>query len=71
MYAGPNFGFLTSGNVVDEFSGVKTKTGVKDYIKSFDFGVTSGAGLNFRIAPRTWLNTGIAFYQGLTDIFKR
>jgi hypothetical protein len=26
--------------------------------------------LNFRLAQRTWLNTDLAFYQGLTDITK-
>ena len=70
IYAGPSFGFLTGGNIADELSGIKTKVDTKDYIKNFDFGVTAAAGLNFRVAPRTWLNTDIAFYQGLTDITK-
>jgi outer membrane protein W len=68
--AGPSFGFLTDANETTSVEGVKVKTDIKDNIRSFDFGVTAAAGLNFRLAPRTWLNTDLAFYQGLTDMTK-
>jgi outer membrane protein W len=68
--AGPTFGFLTDASSAASTQGVKVKTDITDDIKSFDFGLNAAAGLNFRLAPRTWLNTDVAFYQGLTDITK-
>jgi len=68
--AGPSFGFLTDANETSTVSGVKVKTDINDDIKNFDFGVTAAAGLNFRLADRTWLNTDLAYYQGLTDMTK-
>ena len=70
IYAGPSFGFLTGGKTRVNVDGVVTKENTKDEIRNFDFGVTAAAGLNFKVAPRTWLNTDLAFYQGLTDITK-
>jgi outer membrane protein W len=66
VYAGPSFGFLTGGKTNVNVDGVVSKTDTKDQIKNFDFGATAGAGLNFKVAPRTWLNTDVAYYQGLT-----
>jgi len=66
--AGPTFGFLTDASSAVSDQGVKVKTDITDNIKNFDFGLNAAAGLNFRLAPRTWLNTDVAFYQGLTDI---
>jgi len=68
--AGPSFGFLTDANETTSVDGVKVNTDINDGVKSFDFGLTAAAGLNFRLAPRTWLNTDVAFYQGLTDMTK-
>jgi outer membrane protein W len=68
--AGPTLGFLTGATSAASVQGVKVKTDISDNIKNFDFGVNAAAGLNFRLAPRTWLNTDVAFYQGLTDITK-
>jgi len=70
IYAGPSFGFLAGGKTVTHTDGVVSKTDASDDIKNFDFGATAGAGLNFKVAPRTWLNTDVAFYQGITDINK-
>lgn len=70
IYAGPSFGFLTNTNLITETGGTKAKTNYKNGIKGFDFGVTAGAGLNFRLASKTWLNTDLAFYQGLSNITK-
>jgi outer membrane protein W len=68
---GPSFGFLVggqtrtyvNGNKVDEFD-------TKDVAESFDFGLTGAVGANFRIAEATWLNADIAYYHGLTDVYK-
>ena len=70
IYAGPSFGLLAGGKTVTNNNGVVSKTDVKNDIKNFDFGATAGAGLNFKVAPRTWLNTDGAFYQGISDINK-
>ena len=70
IYAGPSFGFFTGGEVVEEVGESKFRSDTKDNIKNFDLGVTAAAGLNFRLAPRTWLNTDLAFYQGFSDISK-
>ena len=70
IYVGPSFGFLTGGQTSTTINNVTVKTPTEDNIKNFDFGVTAAAGLNFKVAPRTWLNTDVAFYQGLTDITK-
>jgi outer membrane protein W len=68
--AGPTFGFLTSASEATTISDEKVKTDITDNVRNFDFGVNAAAGVNFRIAQRTWLNTDLAFYQGLTDINK-
>lgn len=71
IYAGPNFGFLTTVNLISETTGYsKVKTNFKNGIKNFDLGLTAAAGLNFRLASKTWLNTDVAFYQGLSNITK-
>lgn len=70
LYAGPSFGFLTGGHIVEEESGTKYKSDSKDYYKSFDVGFTAAAGLNFRLAPATWLNTDVAYYNGFPNISK-
>jgi outer membrane protein W len=67
---GPSFGFLTNANETSTTSGVKVKTDLGNDVKNFDFGLQAEAGLNFRLAPRTWLNTDLAYYHGLTDITK-
>lgn len=68
--AGPSVGFLTDAAQTTSVEGVKVETDIKNDLHNFDFGVTAAAGLNFRLAPRTWLNTDLAFYQGLSDITK-
>ena len=70
VYVGPSFGFLTSANQIYHELNGKTKQDIKRFMKSFDFGVSAGAGLNFKLASKTWLNTDLAFYQGLSNITK-
>lgn len=68
--AGPTFGFLTDANTTSSADGAKVKTDISNDIRNFDFGVNAAAGLNIKVAQRTWLNTDLAYYQGLTDITK-
>ncbi|MGN6618341.1 MAG: porin family protein [Ilyomonas sp.] len=67
---GPTFGFLLSGKSVYEANNATVKTDIKDDLKSFDFGLQGSAGINFRLARNTWLNTDVSYYQGLTDVYK-
>ena len=70
IYAGPDFGIGTKLQVVEKNNGDKYKAGVETYYKSFDVGITAAAGLNFRLASSTWLNTDVAYYNGLQNISK-
>ena len=36
----------------------------------FDFGGVVGAGFNYRIQSRTWLNVDAGFFRGITDLTK-
>jgi len=70
---GPSFGFSTSlkGNFKnDAGNNPQNKSDVSHQIKNFDFGSLVGAGLNFKINRSIWLNTNIAYYQGLIDVLK-
>jgi outer membrane protein W len=56
IFLGPSLGFL----IGDDDS--------KNAFKGFDFGLLGGAGINFRIADRTWLNTDITYTHGFSNI---
>ncbi len=68
LYIGPDFGFFVGGKSVFDYGNVKYDT--KEFIKGFDLGGIVAAGLNFRLAPATWLNTDIAYYNGFTNVSK-
>ena len=68
LYVGPDFGFFVGGKSVLDYGNVKYDT--KEFIKGFDFGGIVAAGLNFRLAPATWLNTDIAYYNGFINVSK-
>lgn len=67
---GPTLGFLVGGKTTYETSSGSHETDTKDYYKNFDFGLQGSAGINFRLARNTWLNTDLSYYQGLTDVVK-
>jgi len=71
VFLGPSFGFLTGGSYETKVNGTTVDEGkTKDAVESFDFGLLGGAGLNFRLANRTWLNTDITYTHGLLDVNK-
>ncbi|GAO42174.1 porin family protein [Flavihumibacter petaseus] len=71
---GPTFGFLLGGKqertYMDDGHEVTVKTPVKDFVKSFDFGLTGSAGVNIRLLEKTWLNLDLGYYHGLTDVME-
>ncbi|MBO9658001.1 MAG: PorT family protein [Chitinophagaceae bacterium] len=67
--AGPSLGFLVGGESSVYTNGNQTNVvKTKDYLNSFDFGLTGAVGMNIRVAKATWLNADIAYYHGLTDV---
>lgn len=66
---GPSFGILVGGKTRSFVNGNEFTTGkTKDYLKTFDYGLTLAAGGNVRIATATWLNLDLSYYHGLADI---
>lgn len=70
IYAGPDFGFFIGGKNIANYSGYKVIGNSKDQIKSFDVGAIIAAGINFKLAPCTWLNTDLAYYNGFANVSK-
>lgn len=69
IFAGPSFGFLTGGKTVIELpNNTKIQSNSKDLYKSFDFGVTAGAGLNVRLVKNTWFNADVNYLHGISDL---
>lgn len=71
VFVGPSFGFLAGGQTKIESPNVNATVDSKDYYKSFDFGVTAGAGLNVRLVKNTWFNADVNYLHGITDIEKK
>lgn len=66
VFVGPSFGFLAGGET--QIEGQQNPIKSKDYFKSFDFGVTAGAGVNVRLVKNTWFNADVNYLHGITDI---
>lgn len=76
VYLGPSVAYkidetqYMNGTMLDGGSDAiavgSTRSG--DAINDWDLGLNAGAGVNFRIMPRTWLNTDIGYYHGLLDV---
>jgi len=62
IFAGPTFGFLVKAKADD--------LDVKDYYNGFDLGIHAGAGINFKIAEQTWLNTDVSYTHGISKVWK-
>ncbi|MBX2951459.1 MAG: PorT family protein [Leadbetterella sp.] len=63
LMAGPYIGFLTNTG------GTKVNLD-KDNYNKVDFGLKAGAGANFRLSPKIWLNTDLYYGLGLADLYK-
>jgi outer membrane protein W len=64
VYAGPSLGFKVN-EMHDADDDILKPTG--NIFNTFDLGVQAGAGANFRVSRRAWLNADISYYQGVLD----
>lgn len=73
IYIGPSFGFSTNAKIVfknDDRNYPISKYDISYDVKSFDLGSLIGTGLSLKLNNSIWMNTNIAYYQGLVDILK-
>lgn len=68
----PTLGFLAAArySIRDSDGHEVANNSFKDQVNGFDFGLTAGAGVNFRISERAWLTTELAYYNGFTNVAK-
>lgn len=66
IYIGPNLGLLLAAN--NKIEGAENEIDVKDNYNTIDVGLTLGAGFNFRVGGKSWLNVDGRFQPGLTNI---
>lgn len=71
LYLGPSFGlkmaeYYTVSNVYYETYMAHNSS----YFRTLDAGINGGAGLNFRLTGKMWLDVDLGFYQGLVDAVK-
>jgi opacity protein-like surface antigen len=71
VIAGPYVAFRTTAKEIAEAGGVKEETDIKDDVKSTDFGLIGGLGLEFKLTdmPKCIL-VEIRYELGLADIAK-
>lgn len=77
IFLGPCLGFLlgvkNESEVTVESGGVTTTATntntSKDGFNTTDFGALIGAGANFRLADRMWLDTDLGYYIGASEIY--
>ncbi len=62
IFAGPSFGFLSTAKL--------NGTDVKNSFNSSDFGITGGAGFNYRLVKNSWFNADLSYLHGLSDLEK-
>ena len=67
IFAGPSFGILSSAKLNQ--TGLPDQD-IKSTTESFDFGITAGAGLNYRLVNKTWLNVDASYLHGIKEVFK-
>jgi outer membrane protein W len=68
LFIGPSFAFLMGGKTEVRSGEVTTTIDSKDTFENFDVGLHIGAGFNYRLAERTWLNFDVAYTHGLLDV---
>lgn len=68
----PTMGFLASARykIWDADGHEEANNSFKDQVNGFDFGLTFGAGVNFRVSERAWLTTELAYYNGFVNVAK-
>lgn len=71
VFAGPSFGFLLGGKTKFETPDKDiTVYKSKELYKSFDFGITAGAGLTYGLNENTWLDADLTYFNGITGVVK-
>ena len=68
VFLGPNLNFLVSEK--DKAGNDIGGTGDNRVYNPFDLGVTFGAGVNFRLVEKIWLNFDARYGAGLLDVTK-
>lgn len=73
VYVGPSVAFKVDEHITlnDEKvskDDLEALTGHDHIYDGLDLGLTGGAGVNFKIAGRTWLNLDASYYHGLMDV---
>lgn len=68
FFVGPSFAFLVGGKSEVRSGEITTTVDSKDLYNNFDAGLMGGAGFNYRLAERTWLNFDLAYTHGLIDV---
>lgn len=66
----PTLGFLAAAHyIIKDVDGHEIyNNSVKDDVNGFDFGLTFGGGVNFRVSDRAWLTTELAYYNGFVNV---
>jgi hypothetical protein len=74
VYLGPSFGFKVdevqymNGNRLSNSDVIATTYNMhSDMFNSFDVGLNTGAGVNVRLMPGTWLNMDLGYNLGFLD----
>ncbi len=66
----PTLGFLAGARyMIRDANGHEiSNNSFKEQVNGFDFGLTFGAGVNFRVSERAWLTTELAYYNGFNNV---
>lgn len=62
IFLGPSIGFLSSAKI--------GKINVKNGFNSSDFGITAGAGFNYRLVKNSWFTADVNYLHGISDVYK-
>ena len=66
---GPQFNFLSNATLkYGDTLSVKTSIPAKERFSKSDVGLNFGLGANIAIIPAIYVNAGLSFYYGFTDI---
>lgn len=69
IFAGPYGSYLLSAKEVTEIGGASDSVSIKDQVKSTDYGIVFGGGIDFRLAGIT-LSAEVRYNLGLANIIK-
>lgn len=67
IFAGPAVGFLMSAKAKATVDGTEEDMDIKDYLKSIDFGVAFGAGVDFAVGEKGKITFDARYTLGLTN----